>query len=62
MAQAHEYAEHVQQDGALAREVVAGRLHRRRYNCREFINYAHGINRTTGGDSTAYQIHDPSAC
>lgn len=31
-------------------------------NCREFINYAHGINHTTGGDHTAYQIHDPWSC
>ncbi|HMJ35190.1 MAG TPA: hypothetical protein VK501_14865 [Baekduia sp.] len=31
-------------------------------NCRQFVNYAHGINRTTGGDDTAYQVHNPWAC
>jgi hypothetical protein len=31
-------------------------------HCRQFVNYAHGINRTTGGDSTAWQVHSPWAC
>lgn len=30
--------------------------------CRQFVNYSHGINRTTGGDDTAYDVHSPYAC
>jgi hypothetical protein len=30
--------------------------------CRTFVNYAHGINRSTGGDSTAYTVWAPWRC
>jgi hypothetical protein len=31
-------------------------------SCAIWYNYAHGVNTTTGGDSTAWQEHDPYAC